>query len=445
MSLRAFLEKAHQHGYLVIIDREVDPHLEMARIINALDGRPVLFTNVRGSDYRVVAGVCSARKYFALALDIEEAQLLPTLIEALTNPVEPEVVASAPCQEVVEREVDLDKLPILTHLPGDGGSYITAGVAIIKDPDYGRNMCFHRLMKLDERSFAARIVEGRGTDTALQKTEGDLEVAICIGNSIPVLLAAAMSPPKGVDELAIANALRSTPLVKCLTKDLEVPADCEIVLEGRITHRLATEGPFLDLTETYDIVRQQPMVEIDCITHRRDAIYQALLPGKSEHKLLMGLPREPTIYAEVSKVCECRDVLVTPGGMSWLHAVVQIVKRHPNDGKRAIEAAFRGHGSLKHVVVVDEDINIRSMRDVEWAIATRFQADRDLIVLEDQPGSSLDPSATRVPGQKARTSKMGLDATIPWRKPDGTLRTEAEREAFKRVDYGEVAPEGLAP
>jgi len=279
----------------------------------------------------------------------------------------------------------------------------------------------------------------------LQKTEGDLEVAICIGNSIPVLLAAAMSPPKGVDELAIANALRPTPLVKCLTKDLEVPADCEIVLEGRITHRLATEGPFLDLTETYDIVRQQPMVEIDCITHRRDAIYQALLPGKSEHKLLMGLPREPTIYAEVSKVCECRDVLVTPGGMSWLHAVVQIVKRHPNDGKRAIEAAFRGHGSLKHVVVVDEDINIRSMRDVEWAIATRFQADRDLIVLEDQPGSSLDPSATHVPGQKARTSKMGLDATIPWRKPDGTLRTEAEREAFKRVDYGEVAPEGLAP
>ena len=444
MSLRSFMEKAREHDYLVVIDKEIDPHLEMARIINALDGRPVLFTNVRGSDYRVVAGVCSARKYFALALDIEEAQLLPILIEALTNPVEPEVVASAPCQEVVEREVDLDKLPILTHLPGDGGPYITAGVAIIKDPDYGRNMCFHRLMKLDERSFAARIVEGRGTDTALQKTEGDLEVAICIGNSIPVLLAAAMSPPKGVDELAIANALRSTPLVKCLTKDLEVPADCEIVLEGRITRRLATEGPFLDLTETYDIVRQQPMVEIDCITHRRDAIYQALLPGKSEHKLLMGLPREPTIYAEVSKVCECRDVLVTPGGMSWLHAVVQIVKRHPNDGKRAIEAAFRGHGSLKHVVVVDEDINIRDMRDVEWAIATRFQADRDLIVLEDQPGSSLDPSATHVPGQKARTSKMGLDATIPWRKPDGTLRTEAEREAFKRVDYGEVAPEGLA-
>jgi len=444
MNLRSFIEKAREHDYLIIIEREVDPHLEMARLINALDGRPVLFTNVRGSDYRVVAGVCSARKYFALALDIEEAQLLPTLLEALESPIAPEVVEDAPCQEVVEPKVDLDRLPILTHLPGDGGPYVTAGVAIIKDPDYGRNMCFHRLMKLDKRSFAARIVEGRGTDTALKKTEGDLEVAICIGNSIPVLLAAAMSPPKGVDELAIANALRPTPLVRCLTVDLEVPADCEIVLEGRITRRLTAEGPFLDLTETYDIVRQQPVVEIGCITHRRDAIYQALLPGKSEHKLLMGLPREPTIYAEVSKVCECRDVLVTPGGMSWLHAVVQIVKRHPDDGRRAIEAAFRGHESLKHVVVVDEDINIRDIRDVEWAIATRFQADRDLIVLEDQPGSSLDPSATQVPGQKARTSKMGLDATIPWHTPSGRLRSEGERQAFKRVGYGEVAPEELA-
>lgn len=439
MNLRSFIEKAREHGYLIVIDREVNPHLEIARVINALDRRPVLFTNVRGSDYRLVAGVCSARKYFALALDIEEAQLLPVLVEALENPIAPEVVGAAPCQEVIEPEVDLDKLPILTHLPRDGGPYVTAGVVIIKDPDYGRNMCFHRLMRLDGRSFAARIVEGRGTDTALKKTEGDLEVAVCIGNSIPVLLAAAMSPPKGVDELAIANALRPTPLVKCLTKDLEVPADCEIVLEGRIIHRLVAEGPFLDLTETYDdIVRQQPVIEIDCITHRRDPIYQALLPGKSEHKLLMGLPREPTIYAEVSKVCECREILVTPGGMSWLHAVVQIVKRHPDDGRRAIEAAFRGHKSLKHVVVVDDDVDIHDMRDVEWAIATRFQADRDLIVLEDQPGSSLDPSAIHVPGQKTRTSKMGLDATIPWHTPSGKLRTEAERAAFRRVGYGEM-------
>jgi UbiD family decarboxylase len=260
-----------------------------------------------------------------------------------------------------------------------------------------------------------------------------LPIAICIGSSLPVLLAASMSPPKGVDELGIANAMAPTPLVQCKMVDLQVPAETEIVLEGHITHILTDEGPFLDLTETMDLVRQQPMIEIDCITHRRDAIYQALLPGKLEHKLLMGMPKEPTIFAAVSEVCECRDVLITPGGTSWLHAVVSIVKRGSDDGRHAIEAAFQGHGSLKHVVVVDDDINIHDPAEVEWAIATRFQADRDLVVLSAQPGSSLDPSATHVPGQKTRTAKMGLDATIPW----GAGRKDYQKVRYDKVNISE--------
>jgi len=436
MDLRSFLQESEARGWLVKVEQEVDPHLEMASIIAAHDGRPLLFPRVKGSAYRVAAGICSHRRYFALALGTDEGQLLPLLVNALAHPAPPPMVREAPCQEVVEEDVDLSRLPILTHLPDDGGPYVTAGVVIIKDPDYGRNACFHRLMLIGRREFVARIVEGRGTHTALQKTKGDLEVAICIGSPIQVLLAAAMSPPKGVDELSIAQALAPTPLAKCLTKDLEVPAEAEIVLEGRITSRLAPEGPFLDLTETWDgVIRQQPVVEIDLITHRREPIYHALLPGLMEHKLLMGLPREPTIYAAVNEVCLCRSVLVTPGGMCWLHAVVQIAKRHPDDGRRAIEAAFRGHPSLKHVVVVDEDVNIQDPAEVEWAIATRFQADRDLVVLVDQPGSSLDPSAKHVPGRKSRTAKMGLDATIPWRSPTGRLLSEKEREAFKRIRY----------
>jgi 2,5-furandicarboxylate decarboxylase 1 len=438
MSLRSFIPKVQEASYLVTITKEVDPYLEMARVINALEGQPVLFTRVKGSPYQVVSGICSAREYLALDLGIDQSQLLFALAQALGNPVAPQMVASAPCQEVIEEGVNLNTLPILTHLPDDGGPYVTAGVVIVKDPDHGRNLCFHRLMRIGPRQFAARVVEGRGTDTALRKTSGELEVAICLGNSIPVLLAAAMSPPKGVDELSIANALRPTPLVKCRTVDLEVPADSEFVLEGRITRRTVAEGPFIDLTETWDIVRQQPVIEIDCITHRRDAIYHALLPGCLEHKLLMGMPREPTIYAAVSQVCQCKNVLITPGGMSWLHAVVQIVKQAPDDGRKAIATAFRGHTSLKHVVVVDEDVDPFNPAEVEWAIATRFQADRDLIVLEDQPSSSLDPSAIHIPGQKARTSKMGLDATIPWYKPTSELRTREEREGFKKVGYGEV-------
>ena len=136
---------------------------------------------------------------------------------------------------------------------------MTSGILILDDPDHGPNVAFHRLMQLDDRRFAARVVEGRGTDAALRKSKGDLPVAICIGNSLPVLLAAAMSAPIGVNELAIANALAPTPLVACRTVPLQVPADCEVVLEGRLTHATAPEGPFVDLTETMDFVRPGPV------------------------------------------------------------------------------------------------------------------------------------------------------------------------------------------
>jgi UbiD family decarboxylase len=247
-----------------------------------------------------------------------------------------------------------------------------------------------------------------------------------------------MSPDKGVDELAIAHSLAPTPLTRCKTVDLSVPAECEAVLEGRITGQLAAEGPFIDLTETWDIVRQQPVIEIDCITHRPSPIYHALLPGGLEHKLLMGLPREPTIFQAVSEVAHCRAVSITPGGMSWLHAVVQIAKRGPDDGRRAVKAAFRGHSSLKHVVVVDDDVDPFDPAAVEWAIATRFQADRDLMVFEDRPSSSLDPSAKLVPGQKARSTKMGLDATIPWTDSTGRPLGLSERDGFHKVRYDEI-------
>jgi 2,5-furandicarboxylate decarboxylase 1 len=433
VSLRDFIEQARQAGVLVEIRREVNPHLELARVAASLDGRPVLFHHVTGSKFPVIVGAGSAREYYARALGVSDDRLLHTLASALEHPRPPETVESGPCQQVIGSDVNLGCLPILVHLPTDPAPYITAGVAIIRDPDYGRNVSFHRLMVTGPRTVVARVVEGRGTDTAWRKAQDSLPVAICIGNSLPVLLAASMSPPKGVDEFGLANAMWPTPLVQCKTVDLQVPADSEFVLEGHMTHQLADEGPFLDLTETMDFVRRQPVIEIDCVARQRDAIYQALLPGKLEHKLLMGMPKEPTIFAAVSKMCECRDVVITPGGTSWLHAVVSIVKRGPEDGRRAIEAAFVGHGSLKHVVVVDDDINIHDPAQVEWAIATRFQASRDLVVLPDQPGSSLDPSATHVPGQKTRTAKMGLDATIPW----GANRKEYERMPYEQVDVAE--------
>lgn len=426
--LRDLIEELDHRQELVHVKKPVDTNLEMAAVINALDERPVLFENVKQyKGFKVIAGVCSRREIVARALGCRVNELLKKLAHAIKNPIEPDVVSNAPCQELIIKDVDLNALPILYHLQGDGGRYTTASIGIIKDPETGRNMSYHRLMQIGKNRFAARLVKKRQVATTYEKTPGELEIAICIGNSMATLIAASLGPKPGVDELGIANVLEETPVVKCITKDLEVPANCEIVLEGRLLKEQTDEGPFVDLTETRDQIRKQPVLEIDCITMRRDPIYQALLPGKREHKLLMGMPKEPTIYNEVNKVVRCKNVYVTPGGASWLHAVVQIEKQGDEDGRKAIEAAFRGHGSLKHVVIVDQDIDIYDPHKVEWAIATRVQADRDVIVFKDQPASSLDPSATHIPGQKSRSAKAGVDAT-----------KKKTSKSFEPVEYMEI-------
>jgi len=425
------VEQLQRNGELTIIAKEVSTEYEMAGIIEALGEKPVFFEKVKESTIPVVAGLLSSKDLIARGLGIPKDQLLQKLSRAIENPVPPEVGDKGECQEIIEKDVDLTKLPIMRYTEKDGGKYVASAVAIVRDPEFNaRNMCFHRLMLLDRNHFVARIVENRGTDTALKKAGGELDVAFCIGDSTAVLLSAATTLPMGVDELGMANALEKTELVKCKTVDLEVPKESEIVLEGRITKEKTAEGPFLDLTGIVDRVRQQPIVEIKCITHRRNPIYQTILAGRNEHKFLMGMPKEPTMFNEVNKVCECKDVYITPGGCSWLHVVIQIRKRNPDDGKKAISAAFEGHKSLKHCVVVDEDINIYDPHDVEWAIATRFQADKNTIILSNQPGSSLDPSGDLTEGKKATTAKAGLDATAPLI----TTGKGFKKEAFVKVD-----------
>lgn len=429
MGLRSFIDALDKSGELTKIKKPVSTEFEMAGIINANSEKPIYFENVNKSSYPVVAGLVSSKDLIARSLGIDKLQLLPWLLAAIEHPAPPQVAEKGACQEIIETNVDLTKLPIMHYTEKDGGKYIASAVSIVKDPQLGRNMCFHRLMLKDKNHFVARIVENRGTDSALKKAGGELEIAFCIGNSTAVLLSAATTLPMGIDELGMANALEKTELVKCKTVDLEVPVDCEFVLEGKITKEKATEGPFLDLTGIVDRERQQPIVEIKCITHRKNPIYQTILAGKNEHKFLMGMPKEPTIYNEVNKVCQCKDVYITPGGCSWLHAVVQIKKQNADDGKKAIAATFEGHKSLKHCVIVDEDINIYDPHDVEWAIATRFQADKNAIILSNQPGSSLDPSGDLAEGKKATTAKAGLDATAP---------LVSTGKGFKKVDYVKV-------
>jgi len=427
MSLRDFVENLDKEGKLVKIEKEVNPYLEMARILKEKDGQTVLFEKVKNSKYKVVAGVCSSRDNFAKAIGCGKDDLIPRIADAIANPSKPKIVQKAVCQEEVIKDVDLSKIPILTHATTDLGAYITSGVYSSADKNCRLNASIHRASPISKNKLVARICH-RDLHKNMVEAGGKMPVAIAIGLDPVVNLVGAVSA-KDVNEYEIANTLKPFEMVKCRNSDLLVPAEAEIILEGVIdmkeTHK---EGPFPDITGTSDVVRNsEPVITIDLITQRKNAIYQGLLPACNEHRLMMGMPKEPTIFMEVNKVCKCRNVLLTTGGCSWFHAVVQIAKKNPDDGVKAAEAAFKGHSSLKHCVVVDEDINIYDPNDVEWAIATRVQADKAARIFKG-PGSSLDCTAECIEGSDRReTAKVALDATIPSNLP---------RDKFLKANLG---------
>jgi 2,5-furandicarboxylate decarboxylase 1 len=427
MSLREYLQQLDQRGDLLRVAAPISKTYEIAGVLKQLEPRPVLFERVQESAFRVVGNLFCGKAVFADYFGIPVSAIIPFLSNAIDQRRPCEVVTAAPCQDVIETAPNLDALPLLRHCAFDGGNYISSGVVITNHPDYGQNADFHRGMQISPTELALRIVRSRHFDTYLRDLK-QLDAAICIGNAPNVLAAAATSVELGIDELTIANALEPVTVVRAHSIDLLVPADAEFVIEGTVyLDRRHAEGPFVDLTETYDIVRQEPVFVVKTITHRRDAIWQALLPGALEHKLLMGMPREPTIFKQVNEVVKCLDVNVDPGGASWLHALVQIEKRRADDGRRAIEAAFAGHRSCKHVFVVDGDIDIYNPNEVAWALATRFQGDTDLIVKPREPGSSLDPSAE---AGTYFTTKLGFDLT----KPLVAQGKSFERAPFPAVD-----------
>ncbi|MHA1733918.1 MAG: UbiD family decarboxylase [Promethearchaeota archaeon] len=417
---RGFLGELERRGEVVHVASEVSPRFQIPAMVKRAGERCVVFDRVEGSALKVVSGLAATRERVAKALGLPQRELLHALAGAIEKPAPPELLAGAPCQEVVRDSPSTDFLPVCLHSGADGGPYVASGVVVARDPELGLNASFHRMMRVSGDKFTIRVVP-RHLHAFLERAGGELDVAVCIGNHPAVMLAAAVSTDLGKSELDIANALHPTPVARCKTVDVDVPATTEVVLEGRITPELGPEGPFIDLTGTLDVEREQPVLEVRKVTHRREPYYQELLPGGPEHKLCMGMPREPTIYREVSRVCECTGVNITPGGCSWLHGVVRIVKKDDGDPRRAIEAAFRGHASMKHVFVVDDDVDLDDPAEVEWAMATRFQGSRGLFVYEKQVGSSLDPSADQ---DTRETTKVGFDLTVP---------TSEDRRKFTKV------------
>ncbi len=435
MSFRQFLEGERRiAGQVTEVADELAAEYEAPAVMKANDGGPVVvFGRIRGHRARVVAGLCGTRERIYRAIGAGPRDYYSKLIAAAANPVKPEVVPSGPVMEVTGG-ADLGELPVFRHYERDAGRYITSGIVVARSPDGKfQNASIHRLLVLGKDRLAIRLVprhlfamhqEGKASGE-------DIQVAIVIGVHPAVAVGANAGPKLGVDELGVGNALMGGGLkvVKCRRSGVTVPAEAEIVLEGVIkADETVDEGPFVDLTGTYDIVRKQPVVQLNGMMMRRDAIYQAILPGGAEHKLLMGMPKEARMYDAVSRaVPDVRGVRLTLGGACWFHAAVSIRKQAEGDGKNAILAALGANPSVKHVVVVDEDINIDDMAEVEWAVATRFQGDTGMIKIKRARGSSLDPSSDQ---ERILTAKLGIDATVPWGKP---------REKFEKATIPKAA------
>ncbi|MCL7475639.1 MAG: UbiD family decarboxylase [Methanosarcinales archaeon] len=406
MSFRNLIRQLRTDRTILEIDDLLSPRLEVSRKV--MDSQsPVIFTNVAGR--KVVMNIIADRQLMAKALGTTPQDMVHYLAD-----IEPDgtvvMVGDTPSQEVIEDEVDLSKVPVLTYFPQDGGPYITAGV-VVSEYNGVYNASIHRLMVTGKDTMVGRLVENRHTynlHKAASQAGEPLPIAVIIGIDPVVLLATTTRVPEG-KEFQYASALLDRPVELFQLKNgIKVP-HAEWVLEGYIDPQVRVdEGPFVDITGTLDIIRQEPLIHITRVMHRNDPIFHAIMPAGGEHKMLMGIPYEPLILKEVGKVCDVRNAVLTQGGCSYLHAIVQIHQTHKEDGKKAIDATFAAHRSLKHVVVIDDDIDIFNPSDVEYAIATRFRADRDLVVYPDVRGSSLDPMCM----PNGNTTKMGLDATM---------------------------------
>jgi UbiD family decarboxylase len=421
------------------IKHELSTRFEISYLLKNFDneGPIFVFDSVKDCEGKIVANVCGARMRLCSALSTNEIGLYGRLGDAWRSPKKTKMVADGGVKQVVERDVNLSKVPVLTHFEKDAAPYITSAVVHARSVDGNiENVSVHRLQVLNRKHLAIRLVPRHLFKLwNMAKDAGkDLDVAISVGVHPAVLLAASSPVAFGVSEFDVANALLNNDLrlVECERVNACAPAESELVLEGRISaSKEVVEGPFVDITGTHDVQRKQPVVEVVGVMHREDYVYEALLPSGAEHRLLMGLPHEVLIWESVSKVVpRVYAVNLSVGGSGWLHAVISIEKQLDGDAKNALLAAFAAHPSLKHAVVVDSDINVYDSVDVEWAIATRFQVSEDILLIQNVRGSTLDSSANQETGL---TSKVGIDATRPLSKPKEKFE-RAKIHVDKRVE-----------
>jgi 2,5-furandicarboxylate decarboxylase 1 len=418
-NLRRWIDQLHRTGRLLTAPPSLDLKYELAAVAKRLDEqRAVLFPSPSGHSIPVVAGILSRRKWIAEALGVAENELLTRFQSIVKNPIPPREVTESVAYETIHEgdAVDLLKLlPIPTHNEHDSGSYLSAGVLIMRNPVTGeQNVSINRCQVSGNNRLGVLIAtrDTRQFYNVAEKAGHALEVAIITGADPFVLLASQISAPYGQNELDFAGSMsgEAIPVVKCRTNNVRVPSNAEIILEGRVLPKVREgEGPFGEFPHLYGPRGDREVIEIDLIAHRRQPIFHTVVSGSREHLLLGSVPREAVVLSRLQMIFpNVRNVHLSMGGTGRFHLYVQIQKRMEGEAKNILLASMAQHFDFKKVMVVDEDIDIFDPIDLEWAMATRFQADRDLLIVSGAQCSKLDPAA-----QDGFGAKLGIDATKP--------------------------------
>jgi|LauGreDrversion4_2_1035121.scaffolds.fasta_scaffold01275_14 2,5-furandicarboxylate decarboxylase 1 len=440
-TFRGFLDRLRTEKELVDIKQPVDSR-HIATLVDQAD-KALLFHNVIGYKMPVVSGIIRSQKRAIMSMGCETYPEIEFRLErGIEKPIPPRYVESCAAKQVIMtgKDVDLFSLPIPMFSIYDGGPMITAGITIARDPEFGLNSGIYRFMVKEKNLTGIDIVTPNNMRLFAQRAfeaGKPLPISISIGNHPFENLGSGFRAPLGTDEMGIAGGIRGSAieLAQCETIDLPCIADSEIVLEGEIlpTGWTQPEGRFGEFTRLMGGLHWNPVVRINAITMRKDAIYYALhMPW--ENTWLMA----PTRYTQIRRALktagvQVKDINVTLGGCGMWHAVISI-KKQAGEGKNALLAALSVM-DLKHVVVVDDDIDVFNAMDVEWAIATRVQGDKDIMIIPGSRAKPLDPSlAVMPPGVVPTGAKVGIDATIS----EGIPRERFERIAYAYTDRAKI-------
>jgi 2,5-furandicarboxylate decarboxylase 1 len=421
-SFRQALQRLDAAGLLLKVEDEVDTDLELTSVLFKQPERAMLFKNVAGYNTRVVGNFLGSEENVLAIYQMDVAAVRNFITEGLANPIAPKHVQSGPVQAVMRNNPDLlEYLPLPRYAPEDGGRYISGGVVIAKDPDSGvYNASYHRFMHVEGNRLAIQLDLGRDLrhlwEQAKEKGER-LPIAIVLGADIGTLYAAGIMGaqlPRDMDEYHVASGICRAPveLVDCKTVPLKVPANAELVMEGYISpDEELDEGPFMEFIGMYSDVSPSPVTTIECLYHREDPIWHVIMTKESP--ILRKHILEGAVLKAVRATAPCvTDVALTEGGLYRFHLHMSVNKQKAADEgyqRNAIFAAIAALKDLDLVIVVDDDIDIRNWTDVEWALATRWDASNGLILLPGARGHEYVP----ISKDGVRT-KVGIDATLPF-------------------------------